>query len=587
MKKVFRKLKNGSLKKQLIIGIITIIITVLMVLSITNYYIAYKGILKVSSSYNQQLVEQLCKNVDIYCDEIVRKIDSLGNDPNIKYYGNYFNTVPSNTSNEVIKDTLFQSVIDRVDIDDINILYNQQNIVSMFGLYDYDTLIEIADYYQAKDIYLTAKIVPIITTNKYGGHSISLIKSVYAPDEINNRSYFIVAHIDIKNIETILKDIDLGDGSGAFLVDIKGEQSNIFNKFNQVEQNIIQEAKQYKNTAARSEIRTILGKDYLISNNPLSYAGLNIIVYNPVSNLTQASKSIKNVSIILITIGIFITLALTMLITNLFTKPITQLVNHMSHISSGNLKPISTKNNTIEAKILYENFNEMMLRIEQLMLDIDEKNKLKRKAELYALQAQINPHFLYNTLDSINAMAILNGSKDIMHMTVALARLLRLSISTEYEFVKISDEIKHAKYYLEIQKIRYADRFEVKFEVENNVLEYEVLKLILQPLIENALYHGIELKPGKGIITIKAYEEEDAIVIEVLDNGLGISKDEVLEVTQKLKENRLFGKSESVGLYNVNSRIKLHYGQKYSLKLESEKGIGTKVKIMIPKSKSC
>ncbi|PHV69976.1 hypothetical protein CS063_12575 [Sporanaerobium hydrogeniformans] len=574
---------SRSLKIQLLAAMIIIIITLLSLLGVTNYCIAHKGILEVSTSYNQQLVEQICKNIELYCDEVMRQTDSLANQSSIKYYGDYFNTVPSKETKDDIKKVLFQTVVERSDIDDINIVHNDNNLVSMFGLYDEETLGTLCNYYGVKDMYLNARIIPIITTNKYGKPTLSIARSIYRPDEMQGSKYFIIVSLDINNINSILNSIYLGEGAGAFIVDAQGKSGNIKGHNKEVEQSILEQVKLHKSSKSINEIDTILGKKYLVSVNPLNQSGFRIVVYNPLNNLTKTSENIGRFSIFIVILGILVASALTLYITSKFMKPISQLVHHMSKISTGNLKTIDVKQKAIEMKILYEKFNEMILDLRELMKDIHEKNKLKRKAELYALQTQINPHFLYNTLDSINAMAALRGEKDIMQMTVALARLLRLSINTKREFVSIAEEIEHVKCYLKIQKIRYADKFEVIFDIQPSILNYKVVKLILQPLVENAIYHGIELKPTHGIITIRGYENEGSIYLEILDNGIGVNREKVNEIRQRLKEDILLGNCDSVGLYNVNSKIKLYYGEDYGLSFESEQEIGTTIKVMIPK----
>ncbi len=582
MKDVFLQ-KTRSLKTQLLVALIGIISMLLSLLSVTNYYIAYRGILEVSTSYNQQLVEQICKNIELYCDEFIRQTNSLASQSSIKYYGGYFNTVQSEETKDNIKKVLFQTVVKRNDIDDINIVSDGSNIVSMFGMYDEEVLNKICQYYTIEEIYLNARMIPIITKNKYGKSTLSIIKSIYHPNEVQGREYYILVSLDINNINSILKNIDLGEGAGAFLVDAEEEVGSIKGSTKDVVQNILKQDKLYKEKGSINEVCSILGEKYLVSVNPLNQSGLRIVVYNPLDNLTRASESIGRFSFFIVILGILVASALTLYITARFMKPISQLVHHMTEISTGNLKTIKVRQNATEIKILYEKFNEMILDLKKLMQDIHEKNKLKRKAELYALQTQINPHFLYNTLDSINAMAALKGEKDIMHMTVALARLLRLSINNKKEFVSIAEEIEHVQCYLKIQKIRYADKFEVIFDIQAPILSYKIVKLILQPLVENAIYHGIELKPTHGIIKIRGYECEANIYLEVNDDGIGVDEGRVNEIRQRLKEDASLGSGNSVGLYNVNSKIKLYYGENYGLWFESKQGVGTTIKVKIPK----
>ena len=392
MKDVFLQ-KTRSLKTQLLVALIGIISMLLSLLSVTNYYIAYRGILEVSTSYNQQLVEQICKNIELYCDEFIRQTNSLASQSSIKYYGGYFNTVQSEETKDNIKKVLFQTVVKRNDIDDINIVSDGSNIVSMFGMYDEEVLNKICQYYTIEEIYLNARMIPIITKNKYGKSTLSIIKSIYHPNEVQGREYYILVSLDINNINSILKNIDLGEGAGAFLVDAEEEVGSIKGSTKDVVQNILKQDKLYKEKGSINEVCSILGEKYLVSVNPLNQSGLRIVVYNPLDNLTRASESIGRFSFFIVILGILVASALTLYITARFMKPISQLVHHMTEISTGNLKTIKVRQNATEIKILYEKFNEMILDLKKLMQDIHEKNKLKRKAELYALQTQINPNF--------------------------------------------------------------------------------------------------------------------------------------------------------------------------------------------------
>lgn len=214
-----------------------------------------------------------------------------------------------------------------------------------------------------------------------------------------------------------------------------------------------------------------------------------------------------------------------------------------------------------------------------LMDNIVKEQELKRKTELDALQAQINPHFLYNTLDSIVWMVEGERYEGAVTMVTALARFFRISLSKGKNVISLKDELEHVSNYLTIQNIRYKNKFSYRIQAEDDVLDLACIKLVVQPLVENAIYHGMEYMDGDGEIDIKAYSENDEAIIEVKDNGLGMTEDIVESLLEKVHASK---KGSGVGLRNVNERIKLYFGPTYGLEINSEPDEGTSIKIHIP-----
>ena len=203
----------------------------------------------------------------------------------------------------------------------------------------------------------------------------------------------------------------------------------------------------------------------------------------------------------------------------------------------------------------------------------------KRKSELKALQSQINPHFLYNTLDSIIWMAEGKKNEEVVLMTASLARLLRQSISNEDELVSIGQEAEYARSYLTIQKMRYKDKLEFQIDISPAIFGVKIIKLVLQPIIENAIYHGLKYKDSKGFLIVRGYQEGEKAVLEVEDNGVGMDEETLSHIFEKHKVNY---HSNGVGVYNVQKRLKLYYGEEYGIVYKSKKNEGTRAVITIP-----
>ena len=231
-----------------------------------------------------------------------------------------------------------------------------------------------------------------------------------------------------------------------------------------------------------------------------------------------------------------------------------------------------------EIQELSNSFGHMVLRIQRLMSTVREEEVNLRKTELKALQAQINPHFLYNTLDSIAWMCEQGRNADAVKMVHALARLFRISISKGHELIPIAKEIEHAESYLQIQKYRYKNQFTYTFDVDPECLDYYCNKITLQPIIENAINHGLDLLVEEGRIWVKVCQDGEDIVFFVRDNGVGMSREQLRSILQRDPKDRT-----GIGIKNVNDRLKIYFGKNYGLHITSEPDVGTCVEIRMPK----
>mgnify|MGYP002568770405 FL=1 len=271
------------------------------------------------------------------------------------------------------------------------------------------------------------------------------------------------------------------------------------------------------------------------------------------------------------------------LFSRLVNAPVKSLVSAMRKFekSAKYFEYNGDKTNVAEFKELYESFSHMSLRIKQLVERVKRDQTALRKTELKALQAQINPHFLYNTLDSIQWTCENGDTENAVKMVGALARLFRISISRGREFITIKEEMEHARSYLVIQSFRYSNQFSYSFDVDSNLESYLCNKITVQPLIENAIYHGIDRTVDEGEIKIavkQAPDCEDDILITVSDNGVGMTEEQCKKVLQKEKSD-----SSGIGVKNVNDRLEIYFGRKYGISIESELDVGTVVTVRIPK----
>lgn len=298
------------------------------------------------------------------------------------------------------------------------------------------------------------------------------------------------------------------------------------------------------------------------------------------SELLKNNKQARMLYILAAAILILAVFAISNILSREITKPLRRLSESMSRVEKGEFDRANV-DVTMENEIgsLGKSYNLMTERIHTLMEQNVYEQKQKRKSELKALQAQINPHFLHNTLDSIIWMSEAGQSDEVVEMTSALAKLLRQSISNDHEQVELGQEMEYVKNYLTIQKMRYQDKLEYTIEVDPQVRHVMIVKLVLQPIVENAIYHGIKYKGSKGTLRIRAFAESEDVCIVIEDNGIGMD-DTALNII--FDETQKIHKQNGVGVPNVQKRLKLYYGDKYGITYESKVGIGTRATIRIP-----
>jgi len=312
-----------------------------------------------------------------------------------------------------------------------------------------------------------------------------------------------------------------------------------------------------------------------------------VLVYNTSSYELEQYSNFSMTSFVYSSAVYLILIVLTALyFLNRVYKPIVDVEKKIRGIVEGNtdLKPAVRKNNI--ANPIYIDLDIMTDKLKDLISREYTANVMKKQAELSALQSQINPHFLYNTLESIRGHAIEIDAYDIEIMTEALAEMFRYSISKRGDFVTLEDELENIDNYLMIQQYRFDNKFIIVKNIDKDTLKNKVPKLIIQPIVENAIHHGLETKVGKGTLLIEAYKTENRLVIKIKDDGHGMSHDKLIQINEALAKGVAETEKEeggfSIGLINVNERIKLNYGLEYGVSIFSSLGIGTYVELVLP-----
>lgn len=320
----------------------------------------------------------------------------------------------------------------------------------------------------------------------------------------------------------------------------------------------------------------------MIAIKTFSPANWRIIGLSNRSELAAEMHRITGLSLMIILITIVVLTITSIYFTGLLTKPLKELQQSMGRASEDLSTNVEIRT-TDEIGQLGESFNQMLARIRQLMdQSVQEQTKL-RQAEMKALQEQIKPHFIYNTLDLIIGLLETNKNEDVINTVEALGKFFRISLSQGQELITIREETEHVRNYLYIQKIRHGDKYDYSLEIEERLLKNKTIKLILQPLVENAIYHGVrELDDSCGLITIKGclLEDEQRVCFQVIDNGAGMEPAKMDEINQCLREGITV--QRYFGLRNVNERIKLAFGKEYGLELSPTPGGGVTAAVLLP-----
>jgi two-component system, sensor histidine kinase YesM len=300
----------------------------------------------------------------------------------------------------------------------------------------------------------------------------------------------------------------------------------------------------------------------------------------PMGNIAAESKHMRNYILVFSIMILTGAIVLAYIISYSITKGISELAGKMRNLHKGELEPIDMPPRKDEIGMLIENYNYMTERMIELIREQYRSGQELKNAELKALQAQINPHFLYNTLDMINWFAYKNMGKEITATVESLARFYKLSLSNGKEIISIGDELLQVSSYFHIQSMRFGNKINLNINIDDEIRHYSILKLILQPIVENSILHGILYKESKsGTITISGKLKDHIIILKVEDDGIGIPEDKLIAIMEdKIKSNYGGG----FGIRNINQRIKLYYGSEYGLTYFSDYGKGAAVEIMIP-----
>lgn len=392
----------------------------------------------------------------------------------------------------------------------------------------------------------------------------------------------LLVDMNFSGIEQICKNVDMGESGYIYLTNRNGEL--IYHPRQQlIYSNLMQEnniAAAHYDDGSHSE--TFQGQRRMVTVKTVGYTGWKIIAVTSMQDIASNYQQLRIFAWFFIFFSIFLMVFLNLFLSSRIANPIKELEHSVQDLDKGNLSSVDIAiSGSYEVQHLGKTIRSMVDQLHKLMDDIVAEQESKRKSELDALQSQINPHFLYNTLDSIIWMIENERYDGAVTMVTALARLFRISLSKGKNIISVADELEHVRNYLTIQKMRYKNKFVYEIDAEPEMLQYATIKLIVQPLVENAIYHGMEFMSGDGEIKIHAYRKEDSLYIDIIDNGLGMPQKQADALLTE-EAPRARGKGSGIGLKNVQERIQLYFGKDYGLAIYSEPDEGTTARIHLP-----
>ena len=533
-----------------------------------------------SGYFVEEAVGEIGKQKNSLAQGIEREIEEISDYTNAMYYQN-------------IRSHDFQSDAFSDSLNDV--IGNAPDRIHGIGLYDAngnciwhsekmsDMPAMGADWFvQARDsieiVYFGSKELVFADVMK---HAFQVSRHIEYVDQGIMKSGVLCVQYYTDPVETILNEYQNKRTEYCYLLDENNQL--IYHPFMKAIQSDLYEEKtmEFVEECDNYLVKTYEDAKWVIEKQQIGYTGWKIIVVNSLANIRAENLSIYYMAwLMLFLVGIAL-IVLDILLFRNITDPVYQLMRTMKEFGKGNYQVKASEDGIGELKVLSEQFNHMADRLQKQMDEIRENETEKRKMEKKLLQSQINPHFLYNTLDSIIWMIQSGEYKGAEQMVSLLAKFFRTSLSQGKDMIPLEKELEHATSYLAIQNIRFKDKFEFCVHADQALLKYLCPKLSIQPLLENAIYHGMEGKFEDGEIHINVYEKENVIHIEVVDNGLGMTEEKI----DYIMNNKVVSskRGSGIGVRNVSERIKLIYGEEYGISITSELDEGTTATITIPK----
>ena len=575
---------NKSIGDKLIFYFFGVILVVTITIT-TLGNLLYKNSINFSQNENtNQIIKQINSNIESYVKNTENIINYMSCDPRIIKFLN-----DNKPENNDMEDEAYKSIYNFIkfnpEIAGIMVVNNNGGYISdVMNKVSRDSLIN-EDWYskacnKPENIHLFTKPIGRNIDNifRYSADEVFSISKAVINQSTGEIKGVILIDIKLDAIKNIIENSKPGTAGFIYIMD--NNKEIVYTPVNNIVYRI--KTEWIDNNNNEKIIKNINGENYQLTKVDSKYTGWETVGVFPESESLQVIKYTRYYSLAVAILALVIAQILVIIFTRSIVNPIQKLKKLMRKAQEGELTVSFNAKYNDEIGELGNSFNTMVKEIDNLinLVQIEEKNK--RIAEMNVLQAQIKPHFMYNTLDTIRWMAEEHNEEDIVEIIEAFTNLLRISLSKGKEIISVKEELSHVQSYLTIQKIRYEDKLDYEINFDESILSYKLIKLILQPLVENAIYHGIKEKRGNGKIFITGKIENNSLCFTVIDNGKGIEEEKLNKINSMLKNG--FEKKNEIGygIFNVNARIKLIYGEEYGLTYKSIYEEGTIVELKHP-----
>lgn len=573
----------SSIQSVIFATVAVLVLSAVVIVTGVSMRFTNTSIFENSSQYTQTIIQQMNQNIDFYIDYMENIAYLISSNEDVQDYL-FSDEIDSEGRYRILKQ--FETILDsRSDIRNVGIIGKSGRMLINNGSksVNHDLNLNTQEWYTQA---LNSPEGPTLTSS-HVQHIISgerpwvitLSRGIRDRSGSGEKEGVFFIDLNYSAISGLCDQSTVGTKGYAFILDAKGNivyhpQQQLYNELQTENISLIMD----------TDDDTVLtgtgnnGKLYSISRSDKT--GWTVVDCTNVRELLSKSRQAQSIYVLTAVVLVIVALLFSRFMARSITLPIQKLRDSMKKVQEGDFSVsdvvVDSRN---EIGSLTKSFDVMTHRIQELMEQNVHEQEQKRKSELKALQSQINPHFLYNTLDSIIWMEEGKKNEEVVLMTASLARLLRQSISNEDEVVPIANEVEYARGYLTIQKMRYKDKLEFQIDVDPSILHIPLIKLVLQPIIENAIYHGLKYKESKGLLIIKGFPKDGNAVLQVIDDGVGMDEETLAHIYDRHKVNY---HSNGVGVYNVQKRLKLYYGEDYGITYESVVGKGTTATITIP-----
>lgn len=578
-------MNRSRFRDRMLIYFFTVIVLPVLTLGFLGPLLYSREVSDLSANHTRELVDQVTANLEITIRDQLKTLEMILSDPRTENLYNsdleehevrdileLFETATK--SHPEITGLLAVSVGDRM-------LSNELERILRDPLIDEDWFTSARD--SDSSFNLNTRPIGRNLRNRTGvdpDEIVSLIKSVHSPQD-DDFSGILMSDLSLSYLQEAFRESlkgESGETAGFFCI-LDDDGNFVYAPVNTIVYRINPEWFIDSNQVIE---RTIQGRGYQLVFSESTFTGWKTVGVYYLEDALRPIRFVQLSAFIITLITVTLTVAISFFYTNAISKPVLHLLSVMERAGHGNLAVRYSGHTRDEIDDLGEGLNSMLERVEDLLQLVYTEQQSKREAELRIMQQQIKPHFLYNTLDTILWMAEENEPQQIVEVVTALTRLFRIALSQGQEVISLKDEIDHVHSYLIIQKSRYEDKINYELNCPEELHHLRVQKMILQPLVENAIYHGIKEKDGSGTVRIDVSLDDQELLLTVSDDGVGIDSDILVRINEGLRHLDHETDRTAFALYNVNDRIRLTYGESFGITVTSTKHFGTTVTINHP-----